>query len=51
MTELASYIVSLIGTFPAGLEFLLPVFTFILLIIGLILVSIIFLAFVHIVRG
>ena len=51
MTEITSYIVSLIGTFPFGLEFLLPIFSFILLIIGLILIALIFLAFAKIVRG
>ena len=51
MTDLASYIVSIVGSFPAGLEFLLPIFTFLLLIVGLILITVIFITFIRILRG
>lgn len=51
MTTLQNFIIGLIGTFPAGLEFLLPIFAFCILVIGLILISIIFLVFAKIIRG
>lgn len=51
MTDLQTFIISLIGSFPAGLEFLLPIFSFVVLIIGLILVSIIFALLIKVVRG
>jgi len=51
MTDLQSFIVGIIGTMPYGLEFLLPIFTFLMLVIGLILISIIFLVFFKVIRG
>lgn len=51
MTEIITLLNSLLGPMPAGLEFLLPVFGFILVVLGIVLVSILMAILISGIRG